>query len=288
MQRKIIALLSIVVFFAAGLYSCKKDNINGDKKDLIQGTYLTLKKSINSNLDFSNPAATVSEAVGKYGLDVQSVNIYVATGDALDTKTWKLIKNVPFADSTLLVVSTAEIAAALAPATIQAGNQYVLQNEAVTKSGDKYSAGNTPTNFTSFPAYNFAFSWNATAICPFSAATSAGSYKVVTDTWVDYSVGAPITVTAGPGANQISYIMYPGPAAGGTNIVPTVVDVDPATGAATVKLQTTGYYGSATPGNLVKVSGSGYVFSCTGAINLKMTINVGGSDYSGYVWTIKK
>lgn len=287
MQKNIIALLSIAIL-ATGMYSCKKGTINGDAKDLILGSYLTLKQKINTNLNFSSPTATVSIVTGQYGSPIASVNIYLATGDALDTKKWKLIKNVPFSDSASLVVTTAEIAAALAPTAIAPGNQYVLQNEAVTKDGRKFSAGNTPTNYTSFPAYNFAFSWTATAVCPYSEASTVGTYKVSADTWVDYGIGDPIPVAAGPGANQINFQMYPGPGAGGTSIVNTVVDVDPATGTATVKSQKTGYYGANTPGNLVTVSGTGFVFSCTGVINLKMTINVGGSDYAGYTFTLKK
>jgi len=287
MKKTIIALMSIVLL-ASGIYSCKKSPINGDKNDLILGSYLTLTKKINTNLDVSNPAATVSIQVGSAGSPVQSVNIYVATGSALDSKTWKLIKTVPYTDGVTLAVTTAELATALAPTLIAPGSQYVLQNEVVTADSRKFSAANTPTNYTSFPAYNIALSWTATAVCAFTAAASAGTYKVTTDTWVDYSIGDLIPVTAGPGANQISFIMYPGAGAGGTNIVPTIVDVDPLTGAATIKLQTTGYYGAATPGNLTKVSGSGFVFSCTGVINLNVTINVGGSNYAGYVWTIKK
>lgn len=278
----------MAVLLVSGLYSCKKDVINGDSKDLILGSYLTLQQKINTNLNFSVPTATVSIRTGMYGSPVASVNIYLATGDALDTKKWKLIKNVPFADSATLVVTTAEIATALAPATIQPGNQYVLQNEAVTKDGRKFSAANTPTNYTSFPAYNFAFSWTATAVCPYSEANTVGTYKITTDTWVDYGIGEPIAVTAGPGANQINFQMYPGPGAGGTAIVNTVVDVDPATGTATIKAQKTGYYGANTPGNLVTVSGTGFVFSCTGVITLKVTINVGGSDYAGYSFALKK
>ncbi len=278
----------MAVLLVSGLYSCKKDVINGDAKDLVLGSYLTLQQKINTNLNFSVPTATVSIRTGVYGSPIASVNIYLATGDALDSKTWKLIKNVPFTDSATLVVTTAEIAAALAPTTIQPGNQYVLQNEAVTKDGRKFSAANTPTNFTSFPAYNFAFSWTATAVCPYSQANTVGTYKITTDTWVDYGIGEPIAVAAGPGANQINFQMYPGPGAGGSAIVNTVVDVDPATGTATIKAQKTGYYGANTPGNLVTVSGTGFVFSCTGVITLKVTINVGGSDYAGYSFALKK
>jgi len=291
MIKNITALLSIVILFSGVLYSCKKGTINGDNKDLIQGSYLTLKKKINTNLDFSQSTATVSITVGSYGKPVKSINIYLATGGALDTKTWKLVKTVPFSgDSVTLVVTTAEIAAALAPATITPGNQYVLQNEAVTADGSKFSAGNTPTNFTSFPAYNMALSWNATAVCPFNATASAGAYAVTYDgDWVDYHTGDPITVVAGPGANQINFPMYPSLIiGGGVQQVNTVVDVDPVSGAATIKSQKTGYYGSATPANLVTMSGSGFVFSCTGVVDLTVTANVGGTDYAGLHFTMKK
>lgn len=289
MLKKIIAFLSIAVLLTAGLYSCKKQVISGDHKDLIEGSYLTLSKTINTNLDFSNPAATVSIAVGSYGLKVRSVNIYAATGGATDTTTWKLIKNVPFTDSATLVVTTAELAAALAPDSISPGTQYVLQNQIVTSDGRRFSAANTPTNYTSFPAYNMAFSWNATAVCAFNQSASAGAYKVTYDgDWVDYHTGDPITVLGGPGANEINFLMYPSTViGGGTNQVNTVVDVDPATGAATVNSQKTGYYGSAVPANLVTVSGSGFVFSCTGVVSLHMTVNVGGTDYGGITFSMQ-
>jgi len=291
MIKHITTLLSIVILFSGILYSCRKDNINGDKNDLVLGSYLTLKKTINTNLDFSKPTATVSITVGSYGKPVKSINIYLATGDALDIKTWKLIKTVPFGgDSATLVVTTAEIAAALAPATIEPGNQYVLQNEAVTSDGKKFSADNTPTNYTSFPTYNMALSWNATAVCPFNQTASAGAYAVTYDgDWVDYHTGDPITVSAGPGPNQINFPMYPSIViGGGVQQVNTVVDVDPVSGAATIKSQKTGYYGSATPGNLVTMSGTGFVFSCTGVVDLVVTANVGGTDYAGLHFTMKK
>ena len=277
----------MAIFFTAGLYSCKKDVINGDAKDLIQGSYLTLKRKINTNLDFSVPTATVSEVVGYYGDPVASVNVYLATGDDLDTKKWKLIKNVPFADSATLVITTAEIAAALAPATIQPGNQYTLQNEAVLKDGRKFSAGNTPTNFTSFPAYNFSFSWKATAVCAFVQANSIGNYLVVSDPdWVDYKPGdGPIAVTAGPNANSIQFLAYPSEViGGGTNRQPWIITVDAVTGAATMKDQLAGNYGA----TVARVAATGFVFSCTGVITLSVDVNYGGSIYAAQKFVIKK
>lgn len=267
-----------------------KKEINGDSKNLISGSYITLDSVINENLDFSNPNAAVAIMVGSKGSDVASVDIYLAknSDDTRDTTQWVKIKNVPYSDGVTLSVTTAEIATALAPDAIAPGNQYVLQNVVITKDGRRFSVLNTPDTYNSFPAYNMAITWNATAVCPFDAASAAGTYKVTTDTWVDYAIGSPISVTAGPGANQLSFIMYPGSQAGGIQQVATVVDVDPASGQATIASQFTGYYGSATAGNKVTVRGTGYVFGCTGYATFNMVINVGGSDYSGYVFAMQK
>ncbi|MBS1607673.1 MAG: hypothetical protein JSS70_02620, partial [Bacteroidetes bacterium] len=152
-MKNIFKILSGAILMLAAFSSCKKGNINGDAKQLIEGSYITLEKTNNTNLDFSNPAATVSIDVKEYGSPVASVNIYVATGsNTFDPKGWKLIKNVPYSgDVTTLTVTTAELAAALAPDAVEPGNQYTLQNEVVTKDGRKFSNANTPTNFQSFP-----------------------------------------------------------------------------------------------------------------------------------------
>ncbi len=109
--------------------------------------------------DFSNPAATVSIKVSQYGDAIASINVYLATGEnPLDATGWKLIKNIPYTgEGTLLSVTTAEIAAALAPNAIMPGTQYRLENEVVTSDGRKFSDANTPTSYSSFPAYNLPF-----------------------------------------------------------------------------------------------------------------------------------
>jgi len=288
MKKIIITSLTVALFYVL-LHSCKKGDISGDSKDLILGSYITLDSVINSNLDVSNAAATVSLKVAKVvGSPISSVNIYAATGSPEDTSTWVLIKNVPYTAGLVLSVTTGELAKAYGSTPLQPGNQYTLQNEVVTTDGRKFSVANTPDTYNSFPAYNMALTFVVTAICPYVQSETVGAYKVTKDTWVDYAVNSPITVTAGPGANEINFPMYPGLQAGGNQQVNTVVDINPATGSATVKSQQTGYYGAATAGNLVTVSGSGFVFSCTGVITLTMTINVGGTPYSGYVFTISK
>lgn len=286
-MKKIISILSGIALLVFGMYSCKKDNINGEASQLVEGSYITLEKVNNANLNFSDPAATVSIDVKEFGSPVASINIYLATGsNTFDPAGWKLIKNVPYSGVTTLTVSTAEIAAALAPGAIEPGNKYTLQNEVVTKDGRKFSNANTPTSYQSFPAYNMALNWDATAVCAFDAAASAGTYKVVTDTWVDYNPGDLITVTAGPGANQLSFLTYPSTVIGGsTDNVPTVVDVDPTTGAATIAEQSTGHYNG---GVATKVSGSGFVFSCTGGINLTIDVTYGTDLYTGQTFVLQK
>jgi hypothetical protein len=287
-MKKIIYILSGLALLISGLYSCRKDNINGDSSTLILGSYITLEKVNNANLNFSDPAATVSIDVKEFGSPVASVNVYLATGsNTFDPAGWKLIKNIPYSgDVTTLTVTTAEIAAALAPDAIEPGNQYTLQNEVVTKDGRKFSNANTPTNYQSFPAYNMALNWNATAVCAFDAAASAGTYKVVADSWVDYHAGDIITVTAGPGANQLSFLTYPSTTIGGsTDNVPTVVDVDATTGAVTIAKQPTGHYGD---GTATEVGGTGFIFSCTGGINLSIDVYYGGDKYAAQTFTLQK
>lgn len=286
MRKNIIALL-VVALAITGVWSCKKDKISGDSKDLIMGSYLTLGALINGNLDFSNQAATVSMKVGSKGEKVASVNVYASPDGGSDKSTWVLIKTLPYSDSMVIAVSTAELAKALAPGTIEPGNQYILQNEVVTASGAKYSAANTPTNFSSFPAYQFGLTWKATAVCAFNQAASVGKYKVVYDgDWVDYNTGDTLSVFAGPDANSIQFLAYPSAdIGGGTNRQPWIVKVDPATGTATVADQFVGNY----PGNVVaRVKASGFVFSCTGTITLNVTVNYGGTNYANNTFTIKK
>ena len=285
MIKNIFSFLSVIILLSGGLYSCKKDAINGDSANLILGSYLTLKKNINGNLDFSSQTATVSIAVGSYGSAVKTINIYAATAGATDTTTWKLIKTVPYADSVILSVSTAELSTALAPATIKPGNQYVLQNQVITADGRKFSAANTPTNYTSFPAYHFGFTWKATAVCPFNQAASIGSYTVVSDdNWQDFSAGDPITVIAGSDATTINFLAYPSLAAGGTNRQLWIVKVNPTSGAATMATQYIGDYPGAPN---AKSAATGFVFSCTGVITLSVDVTYSGSLYAAQKLVLK-
>jgi len=279
-MKKII-ISSLAIALTLGLItSCKKGEINGESKNLVSGAYITLDSVITQNLDFSKSTATVGIMVTSKGSPVASVDIYVAKNadDTRDTTQWVHIKNVPYSDGVTLTVSTAELAEALAPDTIAPGTQYTLQNVVNTKDGRKFSVLNTPDTYNSFPGYNMAITWNATATCPYFPAQSLGDYKVVTDTWADFTNPADvITVSAGSAANTVTFLGYPAPEAGGINRQPWLLTIDPASGSATMKKQYVGDYGTSAPGS--NASATGYVFSCTGIITLNVTITYAGTPY---------
>jgi hypothetical protein len=274
MKKLTIAFIGFALLMVMAI-SCKKAAIQGDPNNFSTGSYLVLDSNINTNLDFSNPAATVSIKVSKNGSDIASINVYVATGSALDTTKWVLIKNVPFTEGVVLSVTTAELAAALSPTIIGPGSQYVLQNQVITTDGRKFSVSNTPQNYTSLAGYNMALSWTATAVCAFTG-NMAGTYQVIEDDWEDWSPGDLVQVTDGPGPNQINLsAVWPNPAYGSI-INPLYADVTP-TGAATVPAIDLGDYGYV----VSSVSGSGFVFSCTGLISLTIDLYAAGYGDQG-------
>jgi hypothetical protein len=285
----------IIPFLCIGLacivtHACSKKGISGDESNLILGSYITLDSTINGFLDVSNSTSAVSIKVGKVvGVPVTTINIFLATGsNSEDTTGWVLIKSLPYSDGVVLSVTTTDIANALGSNPV-AGNKYVLQNQVVTTDGRKFSTFNTPDTYNSFPAYNMALTWYATAVCAFTG-NMAGNYDLTKDAWDDYGASAsnpvliPNAVVDGPGANQISIYVYPGPAAG-TETGPMIVNVDPVTGTATIVKSDVGNYG---PGAEAIVTGSGIIFDCTGYIDLKIDWNVGGSDYGVYEMILQK
>lgn len=287
-MKKLIILSIGVILLSGLLVSCRKDNQNGDPKTLIGGSYVNLDSTINAYLDISDPAKSVSIKLGKtVGEAIKSVNIYAATGDPLDSTKWVFIKSVDYKEGVVLAVTTGELAKAFGSTPLEAGNEYIIQNEIVTTSGRRFSAHNTPTNYTSFKVYNIAFSWSAIAVCKFVQADAVGLYEVTyDDDWVDYHTGDTINVFAGPDPNSIMFYAYPSKQAGGLNRVPWLVKVDPETDVATMDEQVIGDYGTSPKGN--KASATGLVFSCKGTISLTVDVIYGGSEYSGLGFKLKK
>lgn len=291
MKKIIISIVGIGCMVVL-LHACSKKNISGDSSNLKLGSYITLDSTINGILDVGNSASTVSIMVGKYvGTPVSSINIYVATGsNSEDTSGWKFIKSVTYSSGVVLSVSTDELSKALG-ANPAPGNKYTLQNQVVTTDGRKFSTYNTPDTYNSFPAYNMALTWYATAVCAFTGGM-AGDYYLTKDQWNDYGASAsnpvlvPGAVKDGPGANQISIYVYPGAPAGGVETGPMIVDVNPVTGAATIEKSDIGNYGSSSSETIT--TGSGFVFDCVGVIDLFITFNYGGTPYANQEMILQK
>jgi hypothetical protein len=291
MKRFIISIAGIGCLFVL-IHGCAKKTISGDSKNLVMGSYVTLDSTINGILDVGNSSSTVSIMVGKsVGVAVSSISIYAVTGsNTVDTTSWKFIKSVAYSNGEVLSVSTAELAKALGSAPAP-GNKYTLQNVIVTTDGRRFSAYNTPSTYNSFPAYNMALTWYATAVCAFKGGMG-GDYYLTTDVWDDYNatpsspVLIPGAIVDGPGANQISIWVYPGKPAGGVETAPMIVSVNPATGAATIVKSDIGNYGG--PSSETIVTGSGFVFQCAGIVDLKITFNYGGTPYANQEMILSK
>lgn len=276
MKKLIIAFFSIAVVMVA----CKKDQILGTADDLVRdGAYLTLTEAGNNQIA-PDPASSVSIKVGSVGEQVASVNIYVVRDQDLDPTHWKLVKNVAFSDGVELRVTSTDIATALGIdlTDIKGGDVFTLYNEAVTQAGKKFSLANTATDFESQAPFNMALQWQALGVCAFDAAPFTGKFIVDVDTWADFAPGDELDVVAGPGTNQITITAYPSPAFG-INRQPFVVDVDPATGAATVASQVVGDYPGFDTNVKVETTGNtNFVFACTGVIQLTLNLSGDGGN----------
>jgi hypothetical protein len=300
MMKKLTYLFFALVMLTA-FSSCKKsgDSVNplSSVDNLGTGSYLTLDKNINLNLDNTALAtSTVGIQVTQYagGQDIDHIDIFAAPAPSYDPTTWVKIKTVPYAGpKTSLTVTGAQLATALGKpiSSFSPGTSYTFYTRITTKSGATFDVSNTGNNSGSGlitgPYYNTAFTFIAYIVCPF-VGPIAGSYKVVRDDWADWSAGDIVQVTDGPGANVVNLSqVYPN---GGTVVKPLLVNVDPATGTATIPKVNYGTYGGS-PAIAVGTGANGlagYVFSCTGYMTLSIDQNVGGTDYGANTLQLQK
>lgn len=289
-MKKIFLISTIIAIPLLLLIGCKKGDVAGDFAAVGKGSYLTKVAIGNGIIDYSNLAnSKVDVTVKEYGSPVEKIKIWVSKGvTTLDKAgSWKAIKEVPYSGDTKLEVSATEIAAALGiPVTdLSPGTSYTLYNEVFSKDGQVHDITNTGADFYGNPNYNMLMVWSATSVCPFTG-NMAGNYRVVKDDWVDWSPGDIVAVTDGPGANQVNISqVYPNPAYGSI-INPLIVNVAPATGAATITpgINWGDYGGIASSGT----GSSGFIFSCTGDIILKVRISYNGSDFGLFNLILKK
>ena len=208
-MKKLLIILAASIGIAFMVDSCKKTG--GDINPLSSvaangiGAYLVLDKTNNLFLDYTAiTTSIVSIDVHYYagGESVDHVILYGSTSSGFDTTQWHSIKSVPYASSkTTLNVTGAELATALGvdPSTLTPGTNYTIFTRVVTKSGKTYDGYNTGDNsgggLITGAAYNTAFTFVATVVCPYDASTATGKYKITQDDWTPFITGIDPTGT---------------------------------------------------------------------------------------------
>jgi len=118
--------------------------------------------------------------------------------------------------------------------------------------------------------------------CPFNMSVFSGNYKVVADTWEDYSIGAQIAVQQGPAANQFKILANTNPYISNGSTASMIVTVQN-NGDVTVASNEGFMYGGAL--GTVAVKGTGTVNFCTGDINIS---SLAFGTYAGYKFVLSK
>lgn len=301
-MKKIRYLLVAMVAATILIGSCKKPASEGNPlnavSNLALGAYLVQDSVLNLNLNFAALAtSTVGITVDQFpdGQAVKTIDLYVSAKATYDPTQWKHIKTISYAGSKTAVTCTGQdLATALGVSlsSFSPGSSYNFYTRVTTASGQTFDVSNTGndagTGFITGSTYKAAFSFVAYITCPFMGPVG-GSYRVVRDDWVDWNPGDVVQVTDA-GTNSISLAqVYPGAPDGGVSSGNLVVNIDPATGTASVPKQVVGTYGGSTQYSVVGSGGAdngalgiacGYVFSCTGYIIVTLDwAAVGGSDY---------
>ena len=295
-MKKILNILLVAIAFMVVGTSCQKEGLALEKPFVDinffgKGAYITLNKSVNVNFNYAAISTSkVSVLVDPYnnGIKIKQVKLYVVKSANADPTAWKLVKTVDVNGTTELSATGAEVATAIGTpaATLFAPGQfYTFYNQVITEDGRTFDLSNTLGALENASGYNACFRWTAYVVCPFTGGMK-GNYKVIADGWEDWALGAIVPVADGPGANQVDLSgVYPG---GGYVKNKLVVNVDPATGAASIPRVD---YGSYSPTGAVysaAAANAGYIFSCTGYIGLKIEHFYGTSSYGFYSLILQK
>jgi hypothetical protein len=288
---------TLLAFFMATLVfvSCKKEDGNplSDFNNLGTGVYLTVVDFGNSNYSYNDSSSTVNAQVDQYGGAIDKIELFVVEGASSDTAEWNFVKTVPFTGrGTEIDVTLVEMADALGVlvANLDPGTSYTFYTRCFTKDGRVFDLSNTPGAIATNPNYNSFFSWEVYITCPFTG-NMAGNYVVIRDDWADWAPGDIVSVTDGPGPNQINLSqVYPNAGYPATIVEPLIVNIDPASGVATVAETDFGDYS----GDVYTCVGSGaddfagYVFSCTGYISLSLIMSQGGSEFGAFTLQLQR
>lgn len=288
-MRKIAFIIFTALSCSLVIPSCKKTDNNplNDVSNLGVGAYLQFLAKTNTTFDISDLShSVISISVKGVGSAVDHIGLFVVEGGGnLDPAAWSFIKDIPYtADSTLVEVSAQETADALGItlADFSPGASFTFYLRAYTQDGRQFDIVNIDPSFESNSNYSMAFRLTVYIGCPFIAPVG-GNYEVIQDDWADWSPGDIVQVLDGPGPNQIDLSkVYPNPAYGDL-VNHIVVDVDPANGIATVPEVQYGDYGV-----LISCVGGGFVFSCTGTIDLTLEHFQAAGSYGQNRLVLKK
>jgi hypothetical protein len=289
-MNRIISSISVLAISLVLFASCEKKEILQDVNNLGRGSYV--KSVLNpipaAILDFNNLGAAKATLVAtEFGEKQAKLTVYVTKGSRTTDRTkWKKVKEYTNTNGEYnLEVTGSEIANAMG-AALAPGDLYTFYNSVETTAGQRFDFGNIETaNVAVSPNYNFALTWTAVVVCPFTG-NMAGSYRVVRDDWQDWSAGDIVSVTDGPAAGQVNIsAVWPNPAFG--NIVnPLYITVKTATGEATVPNN----YQFADYGQIARTNGvgSGFVFSCTGDIIMTIPLVYGTTNFGNNQLILKR
>lgn len=298
-MKKILNNLLVAIAFMVIASSCQKEGLALEKPFVDinffgKGAYITLNSTVNVNLNFAALATSkVAIKIDPYnnGVKIKEVKLYVTKGANADPTKWKLVKTVPVSGTTELGATGAEIATAMGVpiATLFAPGEFcTFYNQVVTEDGKTFDLSNTLGALENATGYNACFRWTAYVVCPFTGGI-AGYYKVLADGWEDWSIGDIVSVKDGPGANQVDLSeVYPAAHYGGIVTNKLVVNVNAATGAASIPKVDYGKYSANGTVYSAQAANAGYIFSCTGYIGLKIEHLAGASSYGIYSLTLKK
>ena len=295
-MKKIFNKILVAIAFTALVSSCQKDDLalNNpfvDIENLGKGAYVTLASTTNINLNFAAiDASSVGVKIDPYenGVKIKEVKLYVFKGSSADPKAWKFIKTVPMTGTTTISATGADIAKAYGTTTaalFAPGQFYTFYHQVVTEDGKTYDISNTVGALESAAGYNACMRWTAFVVCPFTGGMT-GTYKVIQDDWADWSPGDLVKVTDGDAGEINLSDVWPNPKYGDKIGKGLTIKVNAQTGAAS--LGTTALF--ADYGYTVKATSvSGYVFSCTGYIGVKIGLFATGyGDQGGLNLVLQK
>jgi hypothetical protein len=286
-----IIITMLMVFM--GFISCRDEALNPiPSADFKDGVTFTARQTTSAFLDLGNLTSATKldfETTTTRPDLISKVDVLAELVPAVGTKISKYLLTLPQLVGTNTILYNSMLTAlGITAADLKPGDILKVKFVATTPDGRTFSEDNTvgtlPTGFGA--SSGFTGSLRTTVACVFNPAQfTTGTWSVTADDWADYAIGAPITVKAGPGANDLTLGIF----ATDKNHKDLVITVTNAnTGAVTMAKQVYGEY-TAFPPDIYSAEGTGSISGCAGTIDLvlKHSSNLGAS-YPGQKFSLKR